>query len=914
MKQMRLLIVTLFAAVLPMELLGNMVIKELNSTFTGNEYGIANETYSEGTLTTSEGNTWTWREGGEAKSPVISMAEVDGWNVLAVKPRTSSFNISTDFSVPGNIQEIFCALGGNIGKVMLDFGEQLFSYNLNIADDGKLHYYAFGYSDLSLSSTNVNQCVQMTFYPKDESSDQPMYIQRINISTEVTVADGNDIISIFGDYEGYDNALPANDGEHNWYISLPADGTELEKYNTLWNDEMCVYLRATGGNSTYPKLTLTSDFPVEGKVKKVIVQVGGDIHHIYYSNPYGASYESVMADSNVPYFDEFVLDFGDGIEVNDHFSFDMYVGRNTFLKSITLVMESGTIEFSGLISTFSEWEPWDVTASFIVGLMKSKEDTPWLAFIHDTSAYVGMTTYLGTPTALPTDGGSSSSEECMVVGDYSKESAVEIELVSQFPIKGHVKKVVVRFAGHLEHLASVCQESETYENAQFAEQMVYEKDGFSDVELLYDGVTEYENAEIRITLNGYEPIFLQSITVVQDEGADTGLPHGKCGDNLEYALTELPYTVWVWDQTLGQSLEKQALKLIITGTGAMDDYDDWDNLAPWRGEYREQIGEIELPDGMTRVGTEAFDACYNAHINGLPSTILSIGSYAFYGMSNWPSEDLHLPDGLAYIEYSAFRFCDGIKNIYLPANLTFIGDAALSGIFSLENIYVDEANTYFKADSHTLIEIAKNKLLAATKDAVIPSYVEEIASNAFYSIPIEDIDIPNGVKIIGSYAFSHSQIHELSIPNSVTDIGYYAFYGCKNLQTVVIGRGLTNMGNDPFYTSNNITDVYCFANPETLTWKSSNYENNAFMADKATKMHVYAADLAKYEENFSFLNVTFVGDLADWEDGIKEINGERTMDDNVYDLSGRKIVNGKWSNGKLPQGIYIRGGKKFMVK
>lgn len=200
MKRMRLLIVTLFAAVLPMELLGNTVIKELNSTFTGNEYGIANETYSEGTLTTSEGNTWTWREGGEAKSPVISMAEVDGWNVLAVKPRTSNFAMVTDFSVPGNIQEIFCAFGGNVGMVIVDFGERTFSYNLNIPDDGKIHYYSFGYSDMNLSSTNANQVVQMVFTPKDESSDLPMYIQRVNITTEVTAADNNDYVSEFGDY------------------------------------------------------------------------------------------------------------------------------------------------------------------------------------------------------------------------------------------------------------------------------------------------------------------------------------------------------------------------------------------------------------------------------------------------------------------------------------------------------------------------------------------------------------------------------------------------------------------------------------------------------------------------------------------------------------------------------------------
>lgn len=907
MKQIRLLIVTLFAAALPMELLGNTVIKELNSTFTGNEYGIANETYSEGTLTTSEGNTWTWREGGEAKSPVISMAEVDGWNVLAVKPRTSNFAMVTDFSVPGNIQEIFCAFGGNVGMVIVDFGERTFSYNLNIPDDGKIHYYSFGYSDMNLSSTNANQVVQMVFTPKDESSDQPMYIQRVNITTEVAAADNNDIVSEFGDYEGEGVTLIANDRLHNWYFSLPEDGTELEKYNTQWNDEMCVYLRATGGSSTYPRLKLTSDFRVEGKVKKVIVKAGGDIHHIYYSSPYGASYESKFSTSNLPYYDNFELDFGDGIEMNDVFSFDMYVGRNTFLKSITLVMEGGTMEFTGLVSTFSGWELTGVTESSLLGIMKSKESTPWIAFIHDPSAYVGMTTYPDAPTALPADGGSSDNNECIVVGGYSNQRYVDIELASHFPIKGHVKKVVVRFAGRLERIASVCHESDSYEKEQITELMVHGKDGFSDAELIFDGVTEYENAEIRVYFSGYEPIFLQSITIVQDEGADNGLPHGKCGDNLEYALTELPYTFWVWDETLGQYAERTALKLTITGTGAMYDYDDWDNLAPWRGEYRELIGEIELPEGMTRVGSEAFDACYNAHVNELPSALQSIGSYAFYGISYWPSEDLHLPDGLAYIEYSAFRFCGGIKNLYLPASLTFIGDAALSGISSLENFYVDEANTYFKVDSHTLIEIAKNKLVAGTKDAVIPSYVEEIAPSAFYSIPIEDVDIPNNVKTIGSYAFGYTQIHKLSIPNSVTDIGYYAFYSCKNLQTVVIGRGLTNMNNDPFYNSNNITDVFCFANPEALTWKSGNYEANAFMADKATKMHVYAADLAKYEEKFSFLNVTFVGDLEDWEDGIDEVRGE-TEDGAWYDLSGKPVTKPRQN------GIYIRGGKKVLVK
>ena len=37
-------------------------------------------------------------------------------------------------------------------------------------------------------------------------------------------------------------------------------------------------------------------------------------------------------------------------------------------------------------------------------------------------------------------------------------------------------------------------------------------------------------------------------------------------------------------------------------------------------------------------------------------------------------------------------------------------------------------------------------------------------------------------------------------------------------------------------------------------------------------------------------------------------------DDDIYDLSGRKIINGKWSNDQMPKGIYIYKGRKIVVK
>ena len=53
-------------------------------------------------------------------------------------------------------------------------------------------------------------------------------------------------------------------------------------------------------------------------------------------------------------------------------------------------------------------------------------------------------------------------------------------------------------------------------------------------------------------------------------------------------------------------------------------------------------------------------------------------------------------------------------------------------------------------------------------------------------------------------------------------------------------------------------------------------------------------------------------------DGIEEVNSEGVNSEEsagpVYDLSGRQIVNSKSLNSKLPRGIYIVNGRKFVVR
>jgi len=859
MKHFTLYLAAFLLAFMPMTIWaqgGNTETQVFASTFTGNVYGVAHETYSEGTLTTVEGKDWKWDGEGENKNPIFQMTEVDGQSCLSVKLRTTTFKMNSDFAIPGIIKKIIFTVGGNVGSIQFGFGEMAYRYNLNVPESG-LETFPISYDDNEIiMSKNNNQEIFVTLFPKVEGSSAPMYIQSITFETEVEKAGENDIVSVLEHYDSYSHTLLANDEVHNWKFALPADSTQVAVYDANYSGTPCILMQLTGGTSTYSRLTFYSDFPVVGKVKKIIVKAAGDIRCISFTKDNGETVDSQMTGSTVPYLDDFVLDFGAGFQMNDILRFHLYAGRYLYLQSITIVMAGGeTVEVS-LTSTLCDWETLDASGTYLIGEMKSYENNSWFTYINDVDASVYR-------TVIRFGEDESSAEECMVIVNSSDFRQVEIDLQNRFTVSGSVRKIIVSFTGQVTEVGASIVERGTWENDQAKRTNTFQPgSGFTDVELTFNGAIEYADADIRLYLIGKEPIFLKSITIVQEEGGGNQDEFsGKCGDNLYYTITPLPYNVYVWDYETYQSVEAPAYKLTITGTGDMYDY-GWDeNRAPWMEEYQENIAEIELPEGLTRVGNEAFDGCNNARIDRLPSTLKSIGFYAFSSMY-WFTSDLHLPEGLTAIESRAFCYTSGIQNLYLPSTVTYIGDAALSGLWGLENFYVDEANTAYKSDGNAVIETATGILIAGNKNTVIPNYVKVIGTAAFYGVRADEIPIPSSVVKIGSDAFGNSYITKLDIPANVKVIGNYAFYSCSKLLNVTIGSGAKQIGSNPFYYSTNILDINCYARIDSLEWKQGSYENNSFKPDKMTKMHVRAADLNIYEELFSFLNVTFVGDLG----------------------------------------------------
>ena len=95
-----------------------------------------------------------------------------------------------------------------------------------------------------------------------------------------------------------------------------------------------------------------------------------------------------------------------------------------------------------------------------------------------------------------------------------------------------------------------------------------------------------------------------------------------------------------------------------------------------------------------------------------------------------------------------------------------------------------------------------------------------------------------------------------SIRADIRDIGNYAFAGC-NIPIITIDGNLTRIGIGAFKDTVT-TDVYCYADPATLTWEEP---SNSFLKDNPPVFHVKKEHYAAYCEKFADANVKFEGDL-----------------------------------------------------
>lgn len=186
-------------------------------------------------------------------------------------------------------------------------------------------------------------------------------------------------------------------------------------------------------------------------------------------------------------------------------------------------------------------------------------------------------------------------------------------------------------------------------------------------------------------------------------------------------------------EAISWSLDLTAGKLTISGTGKIRPYQDktgggLDYMAPWY-PYRDRIKALEIGEGITSIGQNAFYEITALKEVVLPDTLITIGEGAFRGCAGLT--EIHLPDSLTDIQQLAFYGCTGLQAVELPSRLMSMGIGAFNRCESLTEIAIPE--------TVSVINSSVFSLCSSLETIHIPASIAMIAHDAFTGAPVKDV-------------------------------------------------------------------------------------------------------------------------------------------------------------------------------
>ena len=122
--------------------------------------------------------------------------------------------------------------------------------------------------------------------------------------------------------------------------------------------------------------------------------------------------------------------------------------------------------------------------------------------------------------------------------------------------------------------------------------------------------------------------------------------------------------------------------LTISGTD-MPDYSSFGYGTPWSSQ-KSEIKKVIIMDGVTNIGQYAFYDCKSLTTVTIPNSVISIGDYAFVGCSGLTS--VTISNSVTSIGRSTFHFCEALTSITIPNSVSSIGENAFRGCSGLTSI------------------------------------------------------------------------------------------------------------------------------------------------------------------------------------------------------------------------------------
>ena len=249
--------------------------------------------------------------------------------------------------------------------------------------------------------------------------------------------------------------------------------------------------------------------------------------------------------------------------------------------------------------------------------------------------------------------------------------------------------------------------------------------------------------------------------------------------------------------------------LNISGSGSMTDYTG--SNAPWNASAT-SIYAVVISDGVTSIGSNAFDNSNKILFVSVPASVGQIGDNAFNGCT-----ELKVVNYSGTEEQKNTLTVGENNNSLLSADWYYssdnsIGMGATSGSCGRKTVWALSSDgtltvsgtgtmNSYTADAGKPWEARKSSI----KAVVVSEGVTSIGDYAFRDCPnLASVSLPEGLKSIGQYAFSNcDKLASVAVPDGIA-IGNYAFSYCDSLARIELGSEVR-------------TGSYAFADCDKLT-------------------------------------------------------------------------------------------------
>lgn len=232
-----------------------------------------------------------------------------------------------------------------------------------------------------------------------------------------------------------------------------------------------------------------------------------------------------------------------------------------------------------------------------------------------------------------------------------------------------------------------------------------------------------------------------------------------------------------------------------------------------------------IQGSVTTIEANAFDGWVKAIKLTLPSTLTTIGYYAFseFGADSTTDFDITLPNAVTTLGAYSFNDC-GVKNFDIGTGVTSIPDNCFR--------YTLKLSTFNFRN------------------------VTSIGVNAFYSSNLSLLTIPNTITTISDGAFYFCKATDINTGNGITTIENSAFSQCISCTKFTIGSAVTSIEYNGMSYLSACNELHCLpTTPPTIT-------TNSLIGLKSTcSIKVPSASLTAYQTatNWSAYSSQMVG-------------------------------------------------------